>query len=132
MTTDGKNTHPSMKTAASASLYVMKPVPWKPTTEYANWKTASELSRQCTSDGKTYISVEAQTRSQSNRKVRQETHEEGREGGDGGGGGDEVEADGFDAGEVGVVGHAAIMCGTLASASGIRQNCGIHGDLYSQ
>ena len=39
-----ENTHPSMKTAASASLYVMKPVPWKPTTEYANWKTASELS----------------------------------------------------------------------------------------
>ena len=35
--TRGRITHPSMKTAANASRYEMRPVPWKPTTEYVNW-----------------------------------------------------------------------------------------------
>ena len=30
------STYPSMNTAAIASLYVMKPLPWNPTTEYAS------------------------------------------------------------------------------------------------
>lgn len=36
-----KKIHPSMKTAAKASLYEMKPDPWKPTTEYVNCFPAS-------------------------------------------------------------------------------------------